>query len=700
MIDPLLPAPPGKLPAEDHFFVLRDCRELFQKRLAEAVQRVGVASPPLLQSFVEALGEVHDELAASRQNDAFGQTHGLTSSRITLMCDSDLELEIRIGDIARRLSEHAGKPLWRVHHRYMTLLHRQEMARAENPVGPEAVCESLWALCRSSDSSLERKLEQLDRIEAQLTLSLPAIYDELNDLLTVRGVEPAQSPIGSLPLSSASSSSFSSTSSSASATAARGRPDPLAGLQDALSRQFAGAEGVAASSPATQEGTAGGQATLNAATLLMLNQLAARLDQIDFSTLAPGAASAHPADSPRTLKSAEVGVPLARNEAVALDTLALIFDAIFEIWELPDTVKTAIGRLQIPFLRLAMADPTLFSDSHHPARRLINGMARATIGLPRDIGRSHPVSAQLWQLAGTVADTLQGDAAVLEPFLAELDRLVAERDRKIQDAAQAFVGQLQLREARKMAVPRVLDWLRNIETYAAPPEIHRFLRDDWARVLAAACMQGEAGEALWQESLATAQDLLWSVQPKNTPEERKRLAGMAASLIRRLAAGQERIGMAEAGRAAFIDSCFKLQTNALRGVANESSLAAPSLMSIAALGEKLFAPAENETDALTILVLASPDASSDDGLSTAAAAPVGQWLQFAMHGNELLCGLVCWQSPHTGQSLLYNPDWDCAISLPAALLEQQLRTAQARIVSSQAIFDVAAAHALQQIGRS
>lgn len=688
MTDPFRSSPQNKLPAEDAFFVLRDCRELYQKRLAETVQRAGVASPPLLQSFIDALGEAHDELAASRQNDAFGQTHGLTSSRITLMCDNDLELEIRIGDIARRLGEDAGKPLWRVHHRYMTLLHRPEMARADNPIGPEAVCGSLWALCSSSDISLERKLDLLDRVEEQLTLSLPLIYDELNDLLSRRGIEPAQSPIGSPPSSSA-------------AAASRGKPDPLAGLQEVLGKQFSGTEPVVASGlSGGSEGGAAAQAALNPATLLMLNQLAARLDQIDFSRMAPGAADAQPAASPHTLKSAEVGFPLARNEAVALDTLAHIFDAIFEIWELPDTVKTAIGRLQIPFLKLAMADPTLFSDSQHPARRLINGMARATIGLPRDISRSHPVSAQLWLLAGTVADSLQGDASVLEAPLAELDRLVAGRDQKIQETAQAFVTQLQLREARKTAVPRVLDWLRNIETYAAPPEIHRFLRDDWARVMAAACMEGEAAETRWQENLATAQDLLWSVQPKSTPEERKRLAGMASSLIKRIAAGQERVGIPAADRTAFIDSCFQLQTNALRGVANESSLAAPSLMPIAALSEKLFASAETGTEALTILVLASPDAGSDDGISTAAAAPVGQWLQFVMHGNEQLCGLVCWQSPQTGQSLLYNPDWDCAISLPAALLEQQLRAAQARVVSSQAIFDVAAAHALKQIGRT
>lgn len=691
MNDPISTFPASA--AEDPFFILRDCRVLFQRRLTEIARLAGVVSTPVVEAFAETLGEAHDELAASNQRDGFEQTHGLTSSRITLMGDDDLELEIRIGEIARRLVDIGGNALWRVHLRYMTLLRRPTMAPQDNPVGPESICQGLWAICRAGNAGLDANFALLDRIEQQLGLQLPALYSELNDLLSSRKIEPAPTQI--------TSGGGARTSPGAQTPAnAIGQPNPLSALQSMLNQQQGGAIGFSSG----QGDVGGGNSALNAAALVMLNQLAARLDQLELSGIGHGLAESAPdADGnalPRAVRAKDLDLPLGKPEAIALDTLALIFEAIFDTWELPDTVKTAIGRLQIPLLKLAIFDPTLFSDTGHPARRLINGMARAAVGLPRDVGRAHPVSAQLWQLAGTVCETLHGDASALAAPLAELDALIAERDRSVLADAQPYIALLRDKESRDKGALAAQRWLRAIEEEGAAPEILDFLQQYWVRVMAAAGSEendANASGSLWQESEATIADLLWSVQPKQNPDDRKRLAGLLPSLLKRISAGLDRIDTPAEERTAFLNTCFTLQTAALRGTPP-----AP-VRRAAAMPQADASPATGVTvDVIAaggrqLKILAPAGQSPASYRSPASKVSAGSWLQFAIVDSEPLCGLVCWLDPKSGSVLLFNPDWGFAVALATDVLEQQLRDARATVVSSQAVFDMAAERALGQL---
>ena len=680
---------------EDAFFIHRDCRELFQRRVAEAIRPAG-ASPAMVEAFAAALAESYDEFAASAGRDGFDEVRGLTSSRMTLMGDDDLELEIRIGDIVRRLAERGGSALWRVHTRYMTLMNRPELKPDDDPVGPEVISAGLWAICRADAQPLDARMAVLDRVESALAEHLPVVYAELNDLLASRNVEPAQTQI----VSSGGSRSAPIAPASAEGGAASlpGTADgagALAALQSALARQWGGAAPAAvAGSP----GASGGEVALNAATLVMLNQLAARLDQLEqkrWDTLAEAENSdsetgaGEPA--PRALRSDDVEVPLGRSESLALDTLGHIFDEIFNIWELPDTVKTAIGRLQIPLLKMAIVDGSLFSDGDHLARTLINRMAHAAIGLPRDISRAHPVSSRLWKLASAVAEAQLGDAAALDAPLAELDGLIAGRDHDVQEKALPYLALFQEKELQDQAALAARRWLQGALAAGAPLEVLQFLQRDWVRVMAAACRDGGESGAAWQACATTAADLVWSVLAKQGADDRKRLAGMVPLLLKGLNAGLDRIDMPTGDRAPFLDACFTLQTNALRG--NPAPVVRNEAPESVATGDDATA-IEQDGRSLRLLGFATQPASA---YSAASPVAVGDWLQFALGENDIRCGMVVWTGPRTGNVLLCNPDWGFGIAVGSAVLERQLRQGQARVVSGQRIFDIAAERALKQL---
>ena len=95
-----------------------------------------------------------------------------------------------------------------------------------------------------------------------------------------------------------------------------------------------------------------------------------------------GAANAAPTVNViRDLKAGPQGAALAPADALTIDIVAMLFDFVFEDRHVPVEVKAAIGRLQIPMVKVALIDRAFFSARSHPARRLLNRLAEASIGL-------------------------------------------------------------------------------------------------------------------------------------------------------------------------------------------------------------------------------------------------------------------------------------------------------------------------------
>lgn len=678
MPDPLNPLSGFQAAPTDSFFVLRDCRELFQRRLVEIARAAGIVMPPIVEAWRDALGEAHDELASQAQRAGFEQAAGLTASRITLMGEDDLELEIRIGEITKRLGDIGGTALWKVHLRYMTLLRRPEMDKADNPVGPEAIANGLWALCRQSGGSLDSRFAYLDRLEGQFRERLPAFYDEINDLFARHGVEPAQVLAGSARVAG-----------SPAVPAVTNAANPLAALHGVVG------------GPGRLNAPVGGEATLSAATLAMLNQVLARLNAVDLPALAAAATAANPAGpaSLRDLPAAELGFAPGGAEATALDTLGRIFAVIFARPDLPDAVKAAIGRLQIPLLKVAIVDAAFFAEEAHPARCLVNGLGRAALGMPLRAGREHPLCARIEALAEAAAVCLGQEPAAVAKVLADVAALIAERDAAADTAAQSFLPLAFQQERQFKALAAAGRWAADLDPgRELPPAIGRFVNDHWLRVMQAAWLAGEEAGNAWQEGAATIADLLWSIEPKPGMEERKRLAGLVPGLLRRLNRSLDDIGVSQAERAPFLDACFALQTASLRGPAAGGSGSAADLAASAAPGEAPPLLRTLELAGRRLLCLQLPDDGRSVYRLVGAPWALGDWLQVRLPGEgEPRCGRLAWLSPQTGAALLANPDWSDAVLVTPAVIERQLRAGEARVASATALFDSAAEQALRQL---
>jgi hypothetical protein len=651
-------------------------RELFQRRLSETAKRAGIVFPVFVTAFQQALGEAYDTLVASKKS-RFEQAHSLTASAISLMSSDDLEVGIHIGKITNRLGDTCGNARWRVQMRYMALLGRHDMSAADNPVGLDVIGTGLRAICRASGAPLKDNIALLNVIAEQLAHELPDIYRELNDLLA--GLKVDTMSAGASPGESRQEDGVRTTG-----NAAEG-DNWLFELQKLLTRQRAGSQGALQEiSPRTAVG--------KSTRLAMLNELAERIDQLALTAAQrrlPKTASGTSGRAELTFLAKDLGLPMGCPEAIILDALTFVFEAIgdTQALQLPDVIKTIITSLQIPLLKLAIFDPSIFTNINHPARQLLNGIARAAVGLSRGVDREDPVCRQLALLADTVRDRLHRDGSALRDPLEELDGLIFKRDENIKAMGLAYLALLLEKEQCDTASAASRRWLSGIEQQGATPELLNILRQYWARLMEAAFLEdGEAGDR-WQANHTTIADLLWSVANKETAEERKSLVRLVPSLLERINAGLDKTDISTEERAAFLDAIYELQTAALRGK-SPPAVQFTDQPSNDDLGQVLVSALEGDGKKLKMLAHARTEAllggESDRGVRA------GNWLTFSMNESEELYGLICWKSECSGSTLLFNPVWGFAVGMSGSVLAQQLGDGRAHLIASRPIVDIAA----------
>ena len=180
---------------DDAWEILRDCRGWFLKQADKLLREAEVVPDNAAVAFAKALGAYFDEKTSVEKRTSFDQLGDLTASKISLLGESDLELDIRLGEFSAKLSEGNGKALWRVYLRFVTLLGRPDLSPGDNPVGPKAIAKGLGAMCSALGDPPDSAAERIDRLEEVFAEFLPALYTGLNDFLIDRKVSAAQPTI-------------------------------------------------------------------------------------------------------------------------------------------------------------------------------------------------------------------------------------------------------------------------------------------------------------------------------------------------------------------------------------------------------------------------------------------------------------------------------------------------------------------------
>jgi hypothetical protein len=327
-----------------------------------------------------------------------------------------------------------------------------------------------------------------------------------------------------------------------------------------------------------------------------------------------------------------------------VDALAEVFDFVFADQTIPAQMKFVIGRLQIPVLKAAMIDRDFFLSAEHPARRLVDTLAQASIAWAPEKGKNDPLYTRIEYTVQRVLNEFEDDLNLFRDLLQRFNEFLFETEQQAQGRIEPAADQERSDEAFDEALARA-DEMVHIRISARPrsrPLVNfllPFLTQQWREVLARAWLQSDAGSLAWESALTTMDQLIWSTQPKTESEERLKL-------VRSLNEGLDAIEWNGPARAKFTRRLITAHTLAIRMTQGPSEDTAS-----AALDERDGQQAMQELDARLANQLSE---SRDMYDAMAQSFTRGTWFDFNDDsGLQHRCRLS-WVSPIRTRMLFTN----------------------------------------------
>ncbi|MBC8118830.1 MAG: DUF1631 family protein, partial [Burkholderiaceae bacterium] len=211
-------------------------------------------------------------------------------------------------------------------------------------------------------------------------------------------------------------------------------------------------------------------------------------------------------------------------DKLTIELVGMLFDRIHQDKHLPAEIKTAISRLQFPIMKIALADSELFVSPVQPARRLMDRIAATGIGWRPEGEDNVKYLSEVNKAVNTVVVAINEGPPVFEKALGEFERYLADERVRDDDPVTRAKRALEEAETREImginaaiGIRRVFDGVQ-IESY-----LRDFLLGDWVKVLVAATLRERTQASFAKKFRDIVPDLVWSVQPKINPEDRKRL---------------------------------------------------------------------------------------------------------------------------------------------------------------------------------
>ena len=302
---------------------------------------------------------------------------------------------------------------------------------------------------------------------------------------------------------------------------------------------------------------------------------------LDVPDLAVAAEPDHASDEAAPLAKAMLIVPdmirtcrdrLAGHATAAdrtkFDIVAGLFDRILADDRLATDLRNTLARLQLPVLRIALADESFFNSRTHPTRRLLDRLAASAAEWQDDSVSNRTARAALERVVHTVIRGSFEDAGEHARLLEQFERAIVD----IATAASAtpVVVATDPEDRDVLVIKATIQVSQLLAGVEVDREIRFFLLDVWSRVLVEiACLQTDhQRDALLARAKRLCFDLAWTTAPKSTSGDRARLAGLLPTMIAAIRDGLRLIDYPRADEESFFAEWTRVLAKAVGGGAD------------------------------------------------------------------------------------------------------------------------------------
>jgi hypothetical protein len=465
-----------------------------------------------IQSFASRLREAFEQMGVDGDGEA---AHQLTLQSLSLLDRNEHELTSALEKHAARIEAHNGPVLSELSYRLAVLVGAPPLEGKHLPPGPLSLAHILRDASEAMSLPLEHRLALLQVFETSAGDAIARLYDGINEKLIADGIlpqlrafpaaRPVHGPVhGAAPVAAQTAATQTPTP----AQPAEQRSEPIAVLEtlrDMLSRQRVAASGPA---PVYSGRTASPDELQGALSALQQHMIqvtdhtsrelrsAQRLHEELLLQLNTGL----PPGAPRMELSTEQGD--------TVELVAMLFEQLAQQLHHGPNARALLGNLELPLLRMAIADRDFFNQHEHPARQVLGKLAETVNDwLDGPDGETDP--QLLGKLSQLVERTQQEppSAGLYTSLLADIEHHLSQLSRKAQATERRHVEAMQGRERLEQARRRADELMRERFAVTSPRGLLRTLLERaWTDVLALNLLRhGEHSDGFRQQLRITDQ---------------------------------------------------------------------------------------------------------------------------------------------------------------------------------------------------
>lgn len=194
----------------------------------------------------------------------------------------------------------------------------------------------------------------------------------------------------------------------------------------------------------------------------------------------------------------------------AIDLVGMLFDVMLDERDLENRSREMIGRLVVPFVKVALLDRKMFVQKTHPARRLLNSLAEACEGNNGDSAAERVLMGKVEEIVDRLVAEFNENLAIFLTLEEEFRDFLSQHRRRVEIAERRATETQRGQEKLELARSRALSELeqRAPEGAGLPKAVDDFLRQPWLHHLTMAILRdGEEGPGTI-EALAVADGVL------------------------------------------------------------------------------------------------------------------------------------------------------------------------------------------------
>ncbi|GAA0721975.1 DUF1631 domain-containing protein [Dokdonella soli] len=683
------------------------------------------------EEATKAFGEFADgKLKPIKPDVAPQQAH----AGLSLVDDVELEESLAVTSMVAKAENRLQRSLYQVNQRLAVIIGGGKVDDANNPIGPAVLGNAFRAAIREFDVNVQVKLIIYKLFDRYVMAGLDPVYEEVNIELIRAGVLPQVRhvmPHGARPPAPAGMQRGVPGQPQAGQGAAAGVSayyDPAVGdlqieiyntLRSLLASRHSGSDYVSSAGDpgsATGVGLPGLSPTdlLSALTILQNQSMAAqaRADSVSDAAQAVQQIKRELLEQVGKLSDDSKERRVSTADEDTIDLVGMLFEYILQDRNLPAQMQALFGRLQIPYLKVAILDKHLFAQKSHPARRLLDALAEAGKSWSEESDRDHRLYERIKTSVETVLRDFDDDVGVFERELATFSDFVDSHHKRAelaeQRAAEATRGREKLQEARRTAAREIL---KRIDERNLPPVVHTVLSRPWANYLVLTLLRQGEGSDEWRNALRFADEFVWSAQPKTTENEHTRLRALLPQLEKALRHGLATVAYHESDVKQLMHELSQFYKRLLDGQKVETKTAkevivenlAPIVPAAASEdgasgAEGAAAPAPTVTQSpVEEVVLSSgePDteapvevlAEDDEHLRAVRELKVGTWIEFIDDSGGRERAKLSWISPISSKYLFVNRRGLKVCDKTVSALAVEMRSGSAVVLEEVPLFD-------------